>query len=358
MLPAGSPAASPGRAARCGPRPDPEESAACFAAPRARASGSGSRSSRRAATGRCRRSSSRSSSRSPALLDGRLASGGCAIAWSSRPQHPRGGGRWKLTECGTRAHTTEEVAMTAQKQLISVAAFVVLLLGLARPAVAANWTTEPVPAGPGALGPARLSFDAQGRALLLFNGVPTASQPRFTGMATRAPGGGWTRLANLPGVGWGNAQALQYATTRVLFVSGQVASVGAFNRAKLRLVAAFGRSDGTGLGSWQTLAPSETGFVAAANHCGSGPSCCSTPAATVCRRSSAPPAAGSARRRGSRRPARSPRPSRSTRAATGSSRGSGPGASRHACAPRAAAGARCSRSRSPPAWRTPRCGRR
>jgi hypothetical protein len=158
--------------------------------------------------------------------------------------------------------------MTAQKQLISVAAFVVLLLGLARPAVAADWITEPVPAGPGALGPARLSFDAQGRGLLLWNGVPTAAQPRFTGMATRAPGGGWTRLANLRGVGWGNAQALQYATTRVLFVSGQVASTGAFNRAKLRLVAAFGRSDGTGLGSWRTLAPSETGFVAAASHAG------------------------------------------------------------------------------------------
>jgi hypothetical protein len=144
----------------------------------------------------------------------------------------------------------------------------VALLCLARPALAATWTTEPVPAGPGALGPTRLSFDAQGRALLLWDGAPTASQPRFTGMASRAPGGGWTRLANLPGVGWGNAQALQYATTRVLFVSGQVASVGAFNRAKLRLVAAYGRSDGSGLGSWQTLAPYETGFVAAANHSG------------------------------------------------------------------------------------------
>ena len=87
-------------------------------------------------------------------------------------------------------------------------------------------------------------------------------------MATRAPGGGWTRPANLPGVGWGNAAALQYGTTRVLFVSGQVASTGAYNRAKLRLVAAYGRSDGSGLGSWQTLAPYETGFVAAANHSG------------------------------------------------------------------------------------------
>ena len=125
-----------------------------------------------------------------------------------------------------------------KKTLISVPIVVVLLLGLALPAAAATWTSEPVPAGPGALGPARLSFDAQGRALFLWNGVPTASQPRFTGMASRAPGGGWTRLAKLPAVGWGNAAALQYATTRVLFVSGQAASVGAYNRAKLRLVAA------------------------------------------------------------------------------------------------------------------------
>ena len=158
--------------------------------------------------------------------------------------------------------------MLARSRILTSIATVVALVGVALPAAAATWTTEPVPAGPGALGPARLSFDAQGRALLLWDGVPTASRSRFTGMATRAPSGGWTRLANLPGVGWGNAEALQYATTRVLFVSGQVASVGAFNRAKLRLVAAYGRSDGSALGSWQTLAPSEAGFVAAANHSG------------------------------------------------------------------------------------------
>src|SRR5215218_1402589 len=80
----------------------------------------------------------------------------------------------------------------------------VMLLGFTLPAAAATWTTETVPAGPGALGPARLSFDAQGRALFLWDGVPAASQPRFTGMAARGPGGGWTRLANLPDVGWGN----------------------------------------------------------------------------------------------------------------------------------------------------------
>jgi hypothetical protein len=158
--------------------------------------------------------------------------------------------------------------MPARNMILTSIATVVALLCLALPAAAATWTTEPVPAGPGALGAGRLSFDAQGRALFLWDGAPTASQPRFTGMATRAPGGGWTRLANLPGVGWGNAQALQYATTRVLVVSGQVASLGAFNRAKLRLVAAYGRSDGSALGSWQTLAPYETGFVAGANHSG------------------------------------------------------------------------------------------
>ena len=158
--------------------------------------------------------------------------------------------------------------MRARNRTLTLGATVMLLLGFALPAVAAIWTTESVPAGPGALGPARLSFDARGRALFLWDGVPSASQPRFTGVASRAPGGGWTRLANLPDVGWGNAQALQYATTRVLFVSGQVASVGAYNRAKLRLVAAYGRSDGSGLGGWQTLAPYETGFVAAADRSG------------------------------------------------------------------------------------------
>src|SRR3954452_7607853 len=158
--------------------------------------------------------------------------------------------------------------MLARTKVLSSLAALVAVVCFAMPAAAATWTTEPVPAGPGALGPARLSFDAQGRALLLWDGVPTASQPRFTGRASRAPGGGWTRLANLPGVGWGNAQALQYATTRVLFVSGQVASVGASNRARLRLVAAFGRSDGSGVGGWQSLAPYETGFAAAVNHAG------------------------------------------------------------------------------------------
>jgi hypothetical protein len=158
--------------------------------------------------------------------------------------------------------------MPAGRRILASVVVVVAFVCSGSPAAAATWTTEPVPAGPGALAPARLSFDAQGRALFLWDGVPTASQPRFTGMASRAPGGGWTRVANLPGVGWGNAQALQYASTRVLFVSGQVASVGAYNRAKLRLVAAYGRSDGSRPGNWQTLAPYETGFVAAAAHSG------------------------------------------------------------------------------------------
>ena len=154
--------------------------------------------------------------------------------------------------------------MPVRSTFFTVVAALAALLCFARPVAATTWATEPVPAGPGALGPARLSFDSQGRALLLWNGVASPDQPRFTGMASRAPVSGWTRLANLSGVGWGNAEALQYATTRVLSVCGPVASVGRFNRAKPRLVAAYGRSDGSGLGKWQTLAPYETGFAAAA----------------------------------------------------------------------------------------------
>src|SRR5690349_1038665 len=154
--------------------------------------------------------------------------------------------------------------MPVRSRFVVVVAALATLLCCARPAAAASWASEPVPAGPGALGPARLSFDSTGRGLLLWNGVAAPGQPRFTGMASRAPGRGWARLANLPGVGWGDAHALQYATTRVLFVSGQVASYGAYHRAKLRLVAAYGRSDGSGLGKWETLAPHETGFAAAA----------------------------------------------------------------------------------------------
>ena len=225
------------------------------------------------------------------------------------------------------------------------------------PAVAATWTVEPVPAGPGALGPARLSFDAGGRGLFLWNGVPTATQPRFTGMASRAPGGGWSRLANLPDVGWGNAQALQYASTRVLFVSGQVASVGASNRAKLRLVAAYGRSDGSALGKWQTLAPFETGFVAAANH--SGHAIVLFDAGGRGLSTIERPANGTFGQGDDGLPARRVHARRcdQRRAATGSSRGFGPTASRRASVTRARAGARCSRWRRLPAWRTRRCRR-
>jgi hypothetical protein len=87
--------------------------------------------------------------------------------------------------------------MSARKQILAWVATVVALLCLALSAGAVSWTTEPVPVGPGALGPARLSFDAHGRALLLWDGVPTASQPRFTGMAARArrPNSRWSPLA-------------------------------------------------------------------------------------------------------------------------------------------------------------------
>ena len=243
--------------------------------------------------------------------------------------------------------------MLASSKILTSTATVVALLCLALPAAAATWTTEPVPAGPGHSAGSPVVRRPGARAVPLGRGADGVAVALYRhGHAW--PIGGWTRLANLRGVGWGNAQALQYATTRVLFVSGQVASVGASNRAKLRLVAAYGRSDGSALGSWQTLAPSETGFVAAANHSGHSIVLFDAGGNGV-RRSSGPRAGSSARRRRSRRPAPSRLRSQSTRMATASSPGSAPGASRRASATRATAGARCSTSRRPPACQTRRC---
>jgi hypothetical protein len=62
----------------------------------------------------------------------------------------------------------------------------VMLLGFTLPAAAATWTTETVPAGPGALGPARLSFDAQPRAVPLGRGTGSVAAPLHRHGRTRA----------------------------------------------------------------------------------------------------------------------------------------------------------------------------
>ena len=115
-------------------------------------------------------------------------------------------------------------------------------------------------------------------------------------------------------------------------MSGQVASVGAFNRAKLRLVAAYGRSDGSALGRLADARAVRDRVRRGEPTTRASRSCSSTPAATGLSTIERPWAGSSARRRRFRRPAPSRLRSQSTRTATASSPGSAPGASRRASA--------------------------
>lgn len=119
-------------------------------------------------------------------------------------------------------------------------------------AAGAQWRTEPVP-GEWFLSPLSLDFDARGRALFSWEGINPTSPRKFTALDVRAPGGGWQRAANLSGITWGNAQIHLYGKERALLVAGQVSSLGRFNRARWRLVQAYGRSNGS-FGSLRTLA--------------------------------------------------------------------------------------------------------
>jgi hypothetical protein len=116
----------------------------------------------------------------------------------------------------------------------------------------AQWRTEAVP-GDWYLSPLNLDFDARGRGLLSWEGINPTSPHKFTALDVRAPGGGWTQAPNLAGITWGNAQIHLYGSDRALLIAGQVSSLGRFNRARWRLVSAYGRSDGS-FGALRTLA--------------------------------------------------------------------------------------------------------
>ena len=134
--------------------------------------------------------------------------------------------------------------------LVAIAAL--CALAVSPTAAAAQWRTEPVP-GEWFVSPLSLDFDARGRALFSWEGINPTSPRKFTALAVRAPGGGWQRAANLAGITWGNAQIHLYGRDRALLVAGQVSSLGRFNRARWRLVQAYGRSNGS-FGSLRTLA--------------------------------------------------------------------------------------------------------
>lgn len=119
-------------------------------------------------------------------------------------------------------------------------------------AAGAQWRSESIP-GDGFLSPLNLAFDATGRGLLSWEGTRARSPSKFTGLAVRAPGGGWQRAADLAGVTWGNAQIHLYGSRRALLVARRVSSLGRFSRPRWRLVHAFGGSDGS-FGTQRTLA--------------------------------------------------------------------------------------------------------
>lgn len=120
--------------------------------------------------------------------------------------------------------------------LVAIAAL--CALAASPTAAGAQWRTEPVP-GEWFLSPLSLDFDARRRALGSWEGINPTSPRRFTALDVRAPGGGWTRTANLSGITWGNAQIHLYGSDRALLVAGQVSSLGRFNRARWRLVQAY-----------------------------------------------------------------------------------------------------------------------
>lgn len=140
------------------------------------------------------------------------------------------------------------------------------LLALA-PAAQAQWRTEAVPSA-GVVGPLRLQFDQGGQGLLSWEGFDQRRSPqKFTALDVRAPGGGWRRAADPSGITWGGAQIHLYSRTRAILISRQTSGLGRFNRARFRLVYAYGRSDGA-FGALHTIAESAEQFTSAANRAG------------------------------------------------------------------------------------------
>ena len=136
-------------------------------------------------------------------------------------------------------------------------------------AAQAAWHAEEIPGAQGGLPPIRtLTFDREGRALMLFEGFARSRVPqRFTGVAVRGSDGTWARPGDIAGIGWGSAGALLYGRTRALLVTRQVSGYGPFHRARFRLVWATGRSDGS-FGPYRRIAASASVPAAAADPSG------------------------------------------------------------------------------------------
>ncbi len=130
-------------------------------------------------------------------------------------------------------------SLRSRRRRLAVA-LVLLGLATAAPAQAARWKLESIGASKGVAELQDLAFDAQGRALLSWNGMSRARAPLFGGLATRDPSGGWQRPSDLEGIQRTTAQIHLVAPARALLVAHEAAT-----KANLRrLVFAEGRSDG------------------------------------------------------------------------------------------------------------------
>jgi hypothetical protein len=122
-----------------------------------------------------------------------------------------------------------------------LAALVLLGVAGAAPAAAAPWKLEPIEGSEGVVELQDLAFDAQGRALLSWNGaLRTHVPPLFGGLATRDPAGGWHRPPGLDGIQPASAQIHVAAAARTLLVAREGPTMANLRR----LVFAEGRSDG------------------------------------------------------------------------------------------------------------------
>ena len=119
----------------------------------------------------------------------------------------------------------------AARRLLAV--LVALGVVAVAPARAATWKLEPIASSEGVAELQDLAFDAQGRALLSWNGAPP-------GLATRDPGGGWQRPRDAGAVQAASTQ-IHVARTSALLVA-QEAPTDANLR---RLVFADGKADGS-----------------------------------------------------------------------------------------------------------------
>jgi hypothetical protein len=134
-------------------------------------------------------------------------------------------------------HAPTTLRLTA----LRLAAPAALLAFAAAPAGAATWRLEPIADTANVAELHELSFDAQGRGLLSWNGAQRDRVPPvFGGLATRDPGGDWARPTDLRGISPATMQIGLFGTASALLVAREDPSTGS----RRRLIVADGQSDG------------------------------------------------------------------------------------------------------------------